>query len=547
MAGATLAGPVLLIISIFITYLSSAKANEAISHYSYVKSDALKHRDVMVEGVRSHLRVKRQNLNPTSTTQRVTTTTLQTNSPSRPTSSPVTPTSPSVTPTSPSVTPTSAPSTTTLPLPTSPPLDKNTTIGVVDDHTYYYSKFSDDDQEFNKYWVDLESMRDQRVHHETLSDAHQTAARIHLTSKFIFYGHTISQVTIATGGFIYMSDFLHQRLTATQYVAPLMANFDTRIGNENSNIYYFSNETILVVHWDKVHLKDNPGAGNFTFQLLLKNSGEIYFVYKIVPVSVPAISSAYHPVKVGVSDAYYIDRLEPNTGMTFRTIYEYDRIVLDLSKVRSKSVYKLFPLATCNIQTTCDTCTTANLAQFNCSWCQKLNKCSDGMDRHRQAWQLNGCHQNGLTRLSECLHSTTTSSNPTTTSTSRRTPAVKRTTDAVRTAPPKFVPTGCHLNTKQQVVCSDITTTSGKSSQALPQANSASGTIAVVLIVIFIIVILIIGTVAWLYYAYKNPTTRSGQWLIKHRPSEWKFSFSRGGDSNADKYRVDMQSGQSTA
>ncbi|XP_013384721.1 plexin domain-containing protein 2 isoform X4 [Lingula anatina] len=494
MAGATLAGPVLLIISIFITYLSSAKANEAISHYSYVKSDALKHRDVMVEGVRSHLRVKRQNLNPTSTTQRVTTTTLQTNSPSRPTSSPVTPTSPSVTPTSPSVTPTSAPSTTTLPLPTSPPLDKNTTIGVVDDHTYYYSKFSDDDQEFNKYWVDLESMRDQRVHHETLSDAHQTAARIHLTSKFIFYGHTISQVTIATGGFIYMSDFLHQRLTATQYVAPLMANFDTRIGNENSNIYYFSNETILVVHWDKVHLKDNPGAGNFTFQLLLKNSGEIYFVYKIVPVSVPAISSAYHPVKVGVSDAYYIDRLEPNTGMTFRTIYEYDRIVLDLSKVRSKSVYKLFPLATCNIQTTCDTCTTANLAQFNCSWCQKLNKCSDGMDRHRQAWQLNGCHQN-----------------------------------------------------KQQVVCSDITTTSGKSSQALPQANSASGTIAVVLIVIFIIVILIIGTVAWLYYAYKNPTTRSGQWLIKHRPSEWKFSFSRGGDSNADKYRVDMQSGQSTA
>ena len=35
-----------------------------------------------------------------------------------------------------------------------------------------------------------------------------------------------------------MSDFLHQWLTATQYIAPLMANFDTRIGNESSRILY---------------------------------------------------------------------------------------------------------------------------------------------------------------------------------------------------------------------------------------------------------------------------------------------------------------------
>ena len=41
-------------------------------------------------------------------------------------------------------------------------------------------------------------------------------------------------------GFLYMSDFLHQWLTATQYVAPLMANFDTTLGN-NSNIHYADN------------------------------------------------------------------------------------------------------------------------------------------------------------------------------------------------------------------------------------------------------------------------------------------------------------------
>lgn len=37
-----------------------------------------------------------------------------------------------------------------------------------------------------------------------------------------------------------MSDFLHQWLTATQYIAPMMANFDTQLGN-NSNVHYMDN------------------------------------------------------------------------------------------------------------------------------------------------------------------------------------------------------------------------------------------------------------------------------------------------------------------
>jgi len=40
-----------------------------------------------------------------------------------------------------------------------------------------------------------------------------------------------------------MSDFLHQWLTATQYIAPLMANFDTQLGN-NSFIRYMDNGSI---------------------------------------------------------------------------------------------------------------------------------------------------------------------------------------------------------------------------------------------------------------------------------------------------------------
>lgn len=40
-------------------------------------------------------------------------------------------------------------------------------------------------------------------------------------------------------GFLYMSSFVHSQLTATQYVAPLMANFDSTLGDNTSSIYWF--------------------------------------------------------------------------------------------------------------------------------------------------------------------------------------------------------------------------------------------------------------------------------------------------------------------
>ena len=49
-----------------------------------------------------------------------------------------------------------------------------------------------------------------------------------------------ADLDITVSGFLYMSKFLHQWLTATQYIAPLMANFDTRLGGD-SNIHYVDN------------------------------------------------------------------------------------------------------------------------------------------------------------------------------------------------------------------------------------------------------------------------------------------------------------------
>lgn len=41
-------------------------------------------------------------------------------------------------------------------------------------------------------------------------------------------------------GFISTGDVIHQMLTATQYIAPLMANFDPRL-SENSTVLYSDN------------------------------------------------------------------------------------------------------------------------------------------------------------------------------------------------------------------------------------------------------------------------------------------------------------------
>ena len=128
-----------------------------------------------------------------------------------------------------------------------------------------------------------------------------------LSFDFPFYGHLVKNITIATGGFLYTGDYVHSWLAATQYIAPLMANFDTSISNA-STIKYMDNGTVFAVQWDKVALQDKPTGGNFSFQAILLKSGDIIFAYKEIPLNVTSIADDAHPVKVGVSDAYIIDR-----------------------------------------------------------------------------------------------------------------------------------------------------------------------------------------------------------------------------------------------
>lgn len=193
-----------------------------------------------------------------------------------------------------------------------------------DHHQYYNSTFISEVHDFEKYWVESEELA---TSHEMLSNSHRRAATVQLKFAFPFYGHPIRNVTIATGGFLYLGETVHSWLAATQYIAPLMANFDTSISNYSS-IRYVNNETHFIVQWKNVELQDQNPAGNFSFQVTLKNTGDIIFTYKSIPFPISKIPDSKHPVKVGISDAYVIDRTV--FFIRRKTIYEYHRA--DLKK-----------------------------------------------------------------------------------------------------------------------------------------------------------------------------------------------------------------------
>uniref|UniRef100_A0A672JY38 Plexin domain-containing protein 2-like n=1 Tax=Sinocyclocheilus grahami TaxID=75366 RepID=A0A672JY38_SINGR len=270
--------------------------------------------------------------------------------------------------------------------------DNSSQIMEDTDHNYYTSKtFGSSDLMSKELWVNINQMDKEKVKiHGILSNTHRQAARVNLSFDFPFYGHLLREITVATGGFIYMGDVVHRMLTATQYIAPLMANFDPSL-SRNSTVIYFDNGTALVVQWDHVHLQDSYNLGSFTFQATLHSDGRIVFAYKEVPVQIAKISSVNHPVKVGLSDAFVVvHKIQQIPNVRRKTIYEYHRVELLKTKITSSTAVEMMPLPTCLQFTSCTSCIASQI-NFNCSWCHRLNRCSSGFDRHRQDWVDNSC------------------------------------------------------------------------------------------------------------------------------------------------------------
>uniref|UniRef100_A0A673UZS2 Plexin domain containing 2 n=1 Tax=Suricata suricatta TaxID=37032 RepID=A0A673UZS2_SURSU len=348
--------------------------------------------------------------------------------------------------------------------------------------------------------------------------------RVNLSFDFPFYGHFLREITVATGGFIYTGEVVHRMLTATQYIAPLMANFDPSV-SRNSTVRYFDNGTALVVQWDHVHLQDNYNLGSFTFQATLLMDGRIIFGYKEIPVLVTQISSTNHPVKVGLSDAFVVvHRIQQIPNVRRRTIYEYHRVELQMSKITNISAVEMTPLPTCLQFNGCGPCVSSQIG-FNCSWCSKLQRCSSGFDRHRQDWVDSGCPEESKEKMCENTEPMESSSQTTTTiqATTTKFRVLTTTRRAVTSQLPTSLPT--EDDTKIALHLKDNGASTDDRAAEKKGGTLHAGLIVGILILVLIIVAAILVTV----YMYHHPTSAASIFFIERRPSRWPaMKFRRG-------------------
>ncbi|XP_014827926.1 PREDICTED: plexin domain-containing protein 2-like [Poecilia mexicana] len=402
------------------------------------------------------------------------------------------------------------------------------------DHVYYTSKiYGPGDALSQNLWVNVGQTDGEKWRVlQFLSSSHIQAERVNLSFIFPFYGHPLKEITVATGGFIYTGAVIHQMLTATQYIAPLMANFDPSL-SKNPTVLYYDNGTALVVQWNRVQLRDTS-LGTFTFQATLHSDGRIVFAYKEIPVAVNDISSENHPVKVGLSDAFVVlHNIEQIHNVRRRTIYEYHRINIPKSKICSSTAVELLPLPTCLQFSSCGPCVTSQIG-FDCSWCSRLQRCSSGFDRNRQEWVDLGCLEER--RDPRCLPMTNIKNGTSrlvsfpSTSTSKQ----QRTLNMTPTPASK-------TSTTNELLSRSRSGRRDKSSEQPPANTSANdGNIerieesekamqAGLLAGVVIAMIILLAAVLTSIYMYSHPTSSASVFFMERRPTHWPIlKFRRG-------------------
>ncbi|XP_060809492.1 plexin domain-containing protein 2 [Amyelois transitella] len=382
--------------------------------------------------------------------------------------------------------------------------EHNLTALTYDDHDFYNSSFIGNVSYFNEHWNNITASK--ATVHNILSHSHRRAASINLSFPFPFYGHNITNITMATGGFIYTGDHVHNWLAATQYIAPLMANFDTTISND-SVVSYSDDGEKFTAFWHNVALQENS-TSSFTFACTLYKNGDIVFAYKIVPMRIQDINETFHPVKVGISDAYITDKIV--FYVRRKTIYEYHRASFKNHDIANNTILRLEALPTCTQYDTCDGCINHNTA-FNCTWCNSIRKCSSGTDKNKQDWMLRSCDRRAVTNVTMCPAKTSASENNSSTAyvtIGQGQPyhdPVLHAYDAPQSSQPRQPQAGQSA--------SDL-----NPSPSSTQSSSVGGVVAA-----FVCIALVLGLAGWTLYAFRNPTTRSGQFLIKYRPTQWNW------------------------
>uniref|UniRef100_A0A1I8EEH2 PSI domain-containing protein n=2 Tax=Wuchereria bancrofti TaxID=6293 RepID=A0A1I8EEH2_WUCBA len=390
------------------------------------------------------------------------------------------------------------------------------------DHQYYLMEIKVNRSDLMKdYYIDVPAMLEKpgtvgNKSHSSLSNSYRRAVAAKIQFDFPFYGHRMKNLTIATGGFAYIGDQWHSWLAATQYIAPLMANFDTH--GENATIMYADDGEKFVIEWRNLQLREQR-SGKWLLHFSRISTQERRY---LVPIPVTNISDSHHPVKIGMSDAYLFHHSVHNPLAPIsqppsikRVIYEYHRIEVKPSLIVSNTIVILKAQPTCIQYQSCEECSNATLKHFNCSWCHSKAKhggpfCSDqaGLHRRRQHWIEGNCKDNG--KVTYC--SADEDFNEVDDEDDIQDASGKARVTASPSEPDEVVAWDREKKIKVPEVAKD-------SQDVLGRSNSG-------FVSIFIVVVGVVVLASWASYAYFNPHTPSGQLLIRYRPSRWHMPSS---------------------
>ncbi|KAH8272120.1 hypothetical protein KR044_002818 [Drosophila immigrans] len=386
----------------------------------------------------------------------------------------------------------------------------NQTLKSQEDHfDYYRSLLYVSKDEVAALWSQMVKIPENNM----LSSSHRRAMTVELTFDFPFYGHYVRNVTVATGGFLYTGEYVHSWLAATQYIAPLMANFDSSI-SDDSFVRLRDNGTAFTVVWENVTLQDRPDYGNFTFSATLHQNGDITFVYYRLPTLISNILDSEHPVKVGLSDAYIVDKMLYFARR--KTIFEYHRVTFGQQEITNNTIIMLTALPTCLDYHDCQSCMNHNTT-FQCAWCPTLNRCStsNGNDRMKQHWQQKGCDRTIITAIDQCPTLGKKGNNA-----AQENSGSKNSNSGVSpTTPAAAAATESPVSSTQSSVSSAAAKEKSEHLDAISPENKNVG----VAFGFMVPICLVFAVTLWLFYAYRNPHTRSGQLLIQFRPSQWSW------------------------
>lgn len=142
---------------------------------------------------------------------------------------------------------------------------------------------------------------------------------------------------------------------------------------------------------------------------------------------------------------------------------------------------------------------------MQCAWCPALNRCSTGTDRKKQEWIHSGCERTLINNSQSCPALGSKGNNYAAQEAQKTQADEGRPQNTTATLP----------NKSPDASSPEVAIKKAALAHAMendPKTSSVSFVVGLLLPIVFILSI-----VVWVFYAYRNPHTKSGQLLIQVR------------------------------